>query len=94
MGVSQDHPSIGELGYDLMSNHPTALHFKLALEDLESADSYEDVQFAYRPQLDESRDGALIDMLPDYLTEEITFPRHQASKFYARVMKSLMERSD
>ncbi|UKZ59821.1 uncharacterized protein TrAtP1_001113 [Trichoderma atroviride] len=50
------------------------LHFKLALEDLEAADSYEDVQFAYRPQLDESRDGDLIDVLPDYLTEEITFP--------------------
>lgn len=70
------------------------LHFKLALEDLEAADSYEDVQFAYRPQLDESRDGDLIDVLPDYLTEEITFPRHQASKFYARVIKSLMERVD
>ncbi|KAL7926342.1 chromosome segregation protein Csm1/Pcs1 domain-containing protein [Trichoderma austrokoningii] len=70
------------------------LHFKLALEDLEAAESYEDVQFAYRPQLDESRDGDLIDVLPDYLTEEITFPRHQASKFYARVIKSLMERVD
>lgn len=70
------------------------LHFKLALEDLEAADSYEDAQFAYRPQLDESRDGDLIDVLPDYLTEEITFPRHQASKFYARVIKSLMERVD
>lgn len=78
--------------YDV--NHLIALHFKLALEDLEAADSYEDVQFAYRPQLDESRDGDLIDVLPDYLTEEITFPRHQASKFYARVIKSLMERVD
>ncbi|KAJ4864519.1 chromosome segregation protein csm1/Pcs1 domain-containing protein [Trichoderma breve] len=70
------------------------LHFKLALEDMDSADSYEDVQFAYRPQLDASRDGDLIEALPDYLTEEITFPRNQAPKFYARVIKSLMERLD
>lgn len=84
--------SIDELG--LGANCSTALHFKLALEDLKAAESYEDVQFAYRPQLDESRDGDLIDVLPDYLTEEITFPRHQASKFYARVIKSLMERVD
>ncbi|KAL6791413.1 chromosome segregation protein Csm1/Pcs1 domain-containing protein [Trichoderma sp. SZMC 28013] len=70
------------------------LHFKLALEDMDSAESYEDVQFAYRPQLDASRDGDLIEALPDYLTEEITFPRNQAPKFYARVIKSLMERLD
>ncbi|PNP52729.1 hypothetical protein THARTR1_06570 [Trichoderma harzianum] len=70
------------------------LHFKLALENMDSADSYEDVQFAYRPQLDASRDGDLIEALPDYLTEEITFPRNQAPKFYARVIKSLMERLD
>ncbi|KAL7933826.1 chromosome segregation protein Csm1/Pcs1 domain-containing protein [Trichoderma chlorosporum] len=70
------------------------LHFKLALEDMDSADSYEDVQFAYRPQLDAKRDGDLIEALPDYLTEEITFPRNQAPKFYARVIKSLMERLD
>ncbi|KAL7805497.1 chromosome segregation protein Csm1/Pcs1 domain-containing protein [Trichoderma gracile] len=70
------------------------LHFKLALEDLEAAESYEELQFTYRPQLDEDRDSDLIEVLPDYLTEEITFPRHQASKFYARVIKSLMERVD
>jgi len=46
----------------------------------------------YMPQLDPSRDGPLIDMLPDYLVEEITFPRPQAAKFYARVMKALTER--
>ncbi|TFA97425.1 Monopolin complex subunit pcs1 [Trichoderma ghanense] len=68
------------------------LHFKLALEDMDAAESYEELQFTYRPQLDEDRDSDLIEVLPDYLTEEITFPRHQASKFYARVIKSLMER--
>ncbi|KEY70849.1 hypothetical protein S7711_00694 [Stachybotrys chartarum IBT 7711] len=68
------------------------LHFKLALDTLEASDSYEDVQFTYRPQLKEDRDGDLLDVLPDYLVEEITFPRTQASKFYSRVVKSLTER--
>lgn len=76
------------------TNWPIALHFKLALEDMDAADSYEDVQFTYRPQLDPSRDSDLIEVLPDYLTEEITFPRNQASKFYTRVIKSLMDRLD
>ncbi|EEU34393.1 uncharacterized protein NECHADRAFT_50483 [Fusarium vanettenii 77-13-4] len=69
-----------------------SLHFKLAVETTEASDSYEDTQFTYRPQLDSNRDGELMDMLPDYLVEEITFPRPQASRFYARVVKSLTER--
>lgn len=52
------------------------------------------MQFTYKPQLDPSRDEALIEMLPDYLVEEITFPRPQASKFYARVIKSMTERAN
>lgn len=44
------------------------------------------------PQLDESRDRDLIEMLPNFLVEEISFPRPHAAKFYARVMKSLTER--
>lgn len=71
-----------------------ALHFKLALDTVDSVDSYEDVQYTYKPQLDPSRDGDLMEVLPDYLVEEITFPRPQASKFYARVMKSLTDRLD
>lgn len=74
------------------TNKKKALHFKLALDTLEASDSYEDVQFTYRPQLKEDRDGDLLDVLPDYLVEEITFPRTQASKFYSRVVKSLTER--
>ena len=71
-----------------------ALHFKLAVESTDAGDSYDDVEFTYRPQLDPSRDADLIDMLPDYLVEEITFPRPQASRFYARVIKALTERAD
>ena len=43
------------------------------------------------PQLDANRDQDLIDILPDYLVEEISFARPHAAKFYARVMKSLTE---
>ncbi|KHN97865.1 chromosome segregation protein [Metarhizium album ARSEF 1941] len=70
------------------------LHFKLALDNGEDPESYNDIQFTYRPQLDTDRDSDLIRMLPDYLVEEITFPRTQASKFYSRVIKSLTERLD
>lgn len=46
------------------------------------------------PQLDQSRDRALMEMLPNFLVEEISFPRPHAAKFYSRVMKSLTERLD
>lgn len=68
-----------------------ALHFKLAIENVDVGESYDDVSFTYRPQLDSSRDQGLIDILPDFLVEEITFSRPQASRFYARVIKSLTE---
>lgn len=78
--------------FDRLLTPCVALHFKLAVETTEASESYEDTQFTYRPQLDSNRDGELMDMLPDYLVEEITFPRPQASRFYARVVKSLTER--
>ncbi|KAL8399643.1 hypothetical protein RB594_000154 [Gaeumannomyces avenae] len=70
------------------------LHFKLSIGSDLSAESYDQVQFMYMPQLDPSRDRALVEMLPDYLVEEISFPRPHAAKFYSRVMRSLTERID
>ncbi|KJZ69434.1 hypothetical protein HIM_11163 [Hirsutella minnesotensis 3608] len=70
------------------------LHFKLALEHSSPTDNYESVQLTYKPQLNADRDNDLMELLPDYLVEEITFPRSHASKFYSRVMKSLSERVD
>ncbi|KAM0210233.1 hypothetical protein ACHAPA_006910 [Fusarium lateritium] len=64
------------------------LHFKLAVENDGSLD---DVHFTYQPQLDAGRDQEMIEMLPEYLTDEIIFPRSQAPKFYSRVNKSLTE---
>lgn len=68
-----------------------ALHFKLGVANENSPNAFEDAEFQYKPQLDPHRDKALIDLLPDFLIEEITFPRPLASKFYARVMKVLTE---
>ena len=46
---------------------------------------FEEAEFAYQPLLDENRDRDLIALLPDYLQEEICFPRSSAVRFYARV---------
>jgi hypothetical protein len=68
-----------------------ALHFKLSLGSEDASESFEEAQIVYLPQLDADRDQELIDILPDYLVEEISFPRPHAARFYARVMKSLTE---
>ncbi|CZT49035.1 uncharacterized protein RSE6_09816 [Rhynchosporium secalis] len=68
------------------------LHFKLAAANETAVESYEEAQCSYIPQLDPSRDKALLELLPDYLVDEITFPRQQAAKFYARVGKALTEK--
>lgn len=69
------------------------LHFKLSIRS-ENTSDFDEAQFMYMPQLDINRDKALIELLPDYLVEEITFPRPHAAKFYARVMKSLTEKPE
>lgn len=73
------------------TNALLALHFKLAIGN-ENSENYDEAEFMYMPQLDPSRDAALVEMLPDYLVEEITFPRPHAAKFYARLMRSMTER--
>lgn len=77
-----------------------ALHFHLTVANdtsssapkTPSGQSYEEAEFTYEPLLDESRDGELVDILPDYLTEDIEFPRHQALKFYHKMLESMMKR--
>ncbi|KAK0722132.1 chromosome segregation protein Csm1/Pcs1-domain-containing protein [Lasiosphaeria miniovina] len=84
----------GEDVYDcIQTGRNGTLHFKLAIATDAPTDSYDEAQFLYMPQLDANRDRALIDMLPDYLVEEISFPRPHAAKFYARVTKALTESS-
>jgi hypothetical protein len=70
--------------------HNAALHFHLTVASGESA--YEDTEFIYQPLLNDQRDKELLDLLPDYLTEEICFPRGQAAKFYCKVVDSMSRR--
>ncbi|KAL6233203.1 hypothetical protein BDW75DRAFT_215731 [Aspergillus navahoensis] len=67
------------------------LHFKLVVPHSSPAD-FETAEFQYIPLLDASRDRELVDILPEYLTVDITFVRQQASKFYTRVMDALTKR--
>ncbi|RMZ87635.1 hypothetical protein DV736_g5143, partial [Chaetothyriales sp. CBS 134916] len=69
------------------------LHFKLFV-DAESAKnaSFEETDFLYTPLLDANRDRDLIELMPTYLTEEITFARQNAAKFYGRVLDTLTKR--
>ena len=76
----------------LMLTGDTALHFKLTAVNEKATESYEEAHCQYIPQLDPSRDKALMEILPDYLVDEISFPRPQAAKFYARVVKALTEK--
>jgi hypothetical protein len=66
------------------------LHFQLTI--LNDEDSYEDAQFVYTPQLDEKRDSELLDLLPEYLTEDIEFPRHQVARFYEKILESMTKK--
>jgi hypothetical protein len=71
------------------------LHFKLAVAqdaDSKSATSFEAAEFHYMPLLDPNRDKDLIEVLPDYLTVDITFSRQHSAKFYSRVMDTLTKR--
>lgn len=67
-----------------------ALHFHLTVAG--GSETYEETEFMYNPLLNEQRDKELLDLLPDYLTEEICFPRAQAPKFYTKVVDSMSKK--
>jgi Chromosome segregation protein Csm1/Pcs1 len=70
-----------------------ALHFKLYVdqEDAKSL-SFEETEFLYTPLLDVNRDREMMELMPDYLRDEITFARQNAAKFYSRVVDTLTKR--
>ncbi|KAF2485190.1 chromosome segregation protein Csm1/Pcs1-domain-containing protein [Neohortaea acidophila] len=93
----------GEDEYDcIQTGRNGTLHFHLSVANDSSIPnprtpsglSYGEAEFAYEPLLDESRDRDLMDILPDYLTEEICFPRNHAVKFYTRVLDSMTKKVD
>lgn len=70
-----------------------ALHFKLSIDAEEAkTSSFEETEFIYTPLLDANRDRDLIDIMPVYLTEDITFARANAAKFYQRVQETLTKK--
>ncbi|KAK5087233.1 hypothetical protein LTR05_004404 [Lithohypha guttulata] len=82
--------------YDcLQTGRNGTLHFKLFV-DRENAKTagFEQTEFLYSPQLDTNRDRELLEIMPDYLTEDITFVRDVAEKFYARVVRTLTEKPE
>ncbi|KXG53879.1 Monopolin complex, subunit Csm1/Pcs1 [Penicillium griseofulvum] len=66
------------------------LHFHLVVPKV-SVD-YDKTEFQYLPHLDPNRDRDLVNLLPDFLTVDITFVRGQAAKFYTRVIDALTKR--
>lgn len=88
------------LEHEPFTDNGTALHFHLTVNNdssvmnpkTPSGLSYEETEFAYEPLLDDNRDRDLIDILPDYLTEEICFPRNHAVKFYTKVVESMTKK--
>lgn len=71
-----------------------ALHFKLEvdLEDARST-SFEETEFLYTPLLDAKRDREMIELMPSYLAEQITFARQTAARFYSRVVDTLTKKT-
>lgn len=77
-----------------ITDHFVALHFHLTLANPPPlGTSYDEVELAYEPLLDDSRDAPLLELLPDYLKEEICFPRKQAAMFYRRITECMMKRT-
>lgn len=69
-----------------------ALHFKLTVEAQQPNESYQECQYVYTPKIDEDRDRVLVGLLPDYLTEEISFNRDNAPGFYRTLINALAKR--
>ncbi|KAL6246613.1 hypothetical protein RBB50_006851 [Rhinocladiella similis] len=69
------------------------LHFKLFVpqEGVRGA-NFEEPDILYTPLLDSNRDRDMIELMPSYLTEVITFSRQNAAKFYGRVVDTLTKR--
>ena len=65
------------------------LHFHLTTP-VQVIDDEED-EITFTPILDHERDRVIISLLPDYLTEEITFSRVNATRFYLKLLGVIMK---
>lgn len=78
------------LDYPLI-DFSTALHFKLVIPQ-KTTGAWEKATYQYIPLLDTNRDRDLVDILPDFLMDHITFERQAVTKFYTRVIDALTKR--
>src|ERR1700760_4157816 len=74
----------------------TALRFNLSIEDptltRTPGTSYDEVQMTYTPLLDDKNDKHLVEILEDFLVEDICFPRNHALGFYTKVRECMTRR--
>lgn len=86
-GAGKD--DLEDIIYDcIQTGRNGTLHFKLReCDDVENPG--DEPQLRYMPQLDPNRDRGLMEILPNFLVDEIEFPRSHVDKFYARVVKAL-----
>lgn len=66
-----------------------ALHFTLSVPP---TGAHDDAEICYNPRLNADRDRDLLELLPDYLCEEISFPRSHVPKFYLKVADSMSKK--
>lgn len=88
-GVKRD--STSDVFDCIQTGRNGTLHFKLIVDNEDASESYEETQLTYEPQLDDRRDETLIQLLPDYMVEEITFPRSHAARFFLRLARAMQE---
>ncbi|OAG43876.1 hypothetical protein AYO21_01728 [Fonsecaea monophora] len=75
------------------ANNQTALHFRLFIDqEIAKGMSFEETEYLYTPLLDRDRDQEMMKIMPSYLTEDITFARHNAAKFYGRVVDTITKK--
>lgn len=77
--------------HDYFPDYLAALHFKLIIPKTTTV-AYEKTIYQYIPLLDANRDRDLVDLLPDFLMDHITFERQAVTKFYTRVIDALTKR--
>ncbi|OAP60003.1 hypothetical protein AYL99_05005 [Fonsecaea erecta] len=69
------------------------LHFRLFIDqEIAKGMSFEETEYLYTPLLDRDRDHEMMKLMPSYLTEDITFARHNAAKFYGRVVDTITKK--
>lgn len=70
-----------------------ALPFRLFLDrEIANTMSHDEMEYLYIPLVEPDRDQEMMELMPSYLTEEITFARVNASKFYSRVADTLTKK--